>query len=49
MRARFVPAKIYTVKAVGNEEGATPEVVIVTQRMADNVSPTFVAHFSNSV
>lgn len=35
--ARIVPAKIFTVNAVGDSEEQRPQVVLVTQRIAENV------------
>lgn len=45
--ARIVPAKIFTVNAVGDSEEQRPQVVLVTQRIADNVCDFILSFFIN--
>ena len=35
--AHHVPLKLFVIRTVGDEEGEDPQVVLVTQRFADNV------------
>lgn len=41
--AKVLPVKMFVIKTVGDEDGEGPQVVLVTQRKADNVGSFFCA------